>query len=475
MATYEKGDSDEEVARFQKLIGVEADGDFGPQTVSAVKAWQKARGAKADGMVGPDMLLELGLNDLVILEKWDEGDLVRRVQEFVGVKVDGIYGDRSIEAVRSYQKSNGLKANGKADPRTLEHMGLLQRRGRTEAARPAKKQAEQPRARTAEPVPPSAPVPSPAPAPEEKGWRWPWSKPAATVPAPSPGQPSAEPGTTRPAIGSWAYQISDVDAKDIAALNVDLAVIDYARDGDDETAFKPAAVARMKRRPDGGTKKVVCYMSIGEAEDYRFYWQGDWKPGETPAWLDALNPDWPGNFKVRYWDPDWQAIILGSPSAYLDKILAAGFDGVYLDIIDAFEYWRDDKGERPTAAEDMIAFVGRIAAYARARNPEFMIIPQNGEALLVDAGYRAVISAQAKEDIFFGADEDGKPNSRSAVSECLGHLQYARDAGIPIIAVEYLDERGQMDQAKQRLSQAGCVAYFGPRDLASIPVDQFEA
>ena len=63
------------------LIGVEADGEFGPQTVAAVKAWQKARGVKADGMVGPDMLLELGLLDLIILEKWDEGDLVRSVQE----------------------------------------------------------------------------------------------------------------------------------------------------------------------------------------------------------------------------------------------------------------------------------------------------------------------------------------------------------------------------------------------------------
>ena len=123
----------------------------------------------------------------------------------------------------------------------------------------------------------------------------------------------------------------------------------------------------------------------------------------------------------------------------------------------------------------MIAFVGRIAAYARARNPDFMIIPQNGEALLEDAGYRAIISVQAKEDIFYGADGDGKPNPKSSVSDCLGYLTYARRDGIPIIAVEYLDENGKISQVRKRLAETGCVAYFGPRDLASLRTEQFKA
>jgi cysteinyl-tRNA synthetase, unknown class len=476
MATYEKGDSDEEVARFQTLIGVKADGDFGNATVAAVKAWQKARGVKSDGMVGPDMLLELGLHDLIVLEKWDEGELVRRVQQLVGVKTDGVYGDRTIEAMRTYQKSNGLKVDGVAGRRTLDRMGLLaggassgSARVQSPVAPPATRDAAPPQARPAPTPQPQAQTPQQAPQPAPAAaskWRWPWSKPAA-APAPQTGPAG------RRQISSWAYQIADVDADAIAGLNVDLAVIDYASDGDEETAFKPADVARMKRRPDGGVKKIACYMSIGEAEDYRYYWQDSWKPGQSPAWLDALNPDWPGNFKVRYWDPDWQAIILGSPQSYLDKILAAGFDGVYLDIVDAFEYWRDDKRERRTADKDMIAFVGRIAAYARARNPEFLVIPQNGEALLEDPGYRAIVSVQAKEDIFFGADADGKPNTKSTINDCLGYLKYAREAGIPIVAVEYLEENGQISKARVQLSEQGCVAYFGPRDLASIPVEQF--
>jgi cysteinyl-tRNA synthetase len=58
-----------------------------------------------------------------------------------------------------------------------------------------------------------------------------------------------------------------------------------------------------------------------------------------PDWLDKENPNWKGNFKVRYWHKDWQDIILNKHNGYLQKIIQAGFNGVYLDIIDAFEYY----------------------------------------------------------------------------------------------------------------------------------------
>ncbi|MBQ5572035.1 MAG: endo alpha-1,4 polygalactosaminidase, partial [Bacteroidales bacterium] len=81
-------------------------------------------------------------------------------------------------------------------------------------------------------------------------------------------------------------------------------------------------------------RMVIAYMSIGEAEDYRYYWQAEWKRG-NPSWLDKENPKWKGNYKVKYWKSEWQEIIFD----YLSRITNAGFDGVYLDIIDAFEYY----------------------------------------------------------------------------------------------------------------------------------------
>jgi cysteinyl-tRNA synthetase len=97
-------------------------------------------------------------------------------------------------------------------------------------------------------------------------------------------------------------------------------------------------VDSLKTKENGGERLVIAYMSIGEAEDYRFYWESEWKK-EKPSWLEKENPDWEGNYKVRYWERDWQNIIFGNKDSYLDMILNSGFDGVYLDIIDAFEYF----------------------------------------------------------------------------------------------------------------------------------------
>jgi cysteinyl-tRNA synthetase, unknown class len=123
----------------------------------------------------------------------------------------------------------------------------------------------------------------------------------------------------------------------IGASNYDALIIDLFYE---ENALNAADVESLRAKANGGSRLVLCYMSIGEAENYRYYWQNSWN-SERPDWLDAENPDWEGNFKVRYWDPGWKSIIYGSSTAYLDKIIAAGFDGVYLDIIDAFEYFED--------------------------------------------------------------------------------------------------------------------------------------
>jgi len=124
----------------------------------------------------------------------------------------------------------------------------------------------------------------------------------------------------------------------VTASNYDLLIMDlFFTDG---TAFSNAEIAQLKNKANGGKRLIISYMSIGEAENYRYYWQTSWNTNK-PSWLDAENPNWAGNFKVKYWYPEWQNIIYGNDNSYLKKILNAGFDGVYLDIIDAFEYYEE--------------------------------------------------------------------------------------------------------------------------------------
>ncbi len=113
--------------------------------------------------------------------------------------------------------------------------------------------------------------------------------------------------------------------------NYDLVLIDlYFND----EVLTLADVSSLKVKLNGGSRLVICYMSIGEAESYRYYWTG-----LNQSLVHNENPDWPGNFAVSYWDTSWKQVIYGNDQSYTKRILDAGFDGVYLDIIEAYEYF----------------------------------------------------------------------------------------------------------------------------------------
>ena len=121
--------------------------------------------------------------------------------------------------------------------------------------------------------------------------------------------------------------------------NYDAIIMD--RDFDDER-YSAEEIESLKWKKNGGRRLVISYMSIGEAEDYRSYWKEEWEKFKTsPTWLYQENKRWRGNYKVFYWMTSWKSIIYGNDDSYLTSILNVGFDGVYLDIIDAYEYYEE--------------------------------------------------------------------------------------------------------------------------------------
>jgi peptidoglycan hydrolase-like protein with peptidoglycan-binding domain len=100
VAILRKGLSGEPVRRLQAKLGVEADGDFGPNTETALKEWQSKNGLAADGVAGPDTFMALGLYELVLLKQGTRGDAVKNLQEKVGIGADGVFGSGTEKAVR---------------------------------------------------------------------------------------------------------------------------------------------------------------------------------------------------------------------------------------------------------------------------------------------------------------------------------------------------------------------------------------
>ncbi len=264
---------------------------------------------------------------------------------------------------------------------------------------------------------------------------------------------------TLAAVNDFTYWLQDIDLTALGASHFDLAVIDYSRDGGDGGKFTGDEVAALKDSA-GGPKLVLSYISIGEAEDYRWYWKGWWRPG-TPSWLGPENPQWPGNYPVRFWDEGWRALVF----QYLDRILAAGFDGAYLDRVDVYEYW---ERERPTARAEMAAFVGDVAAYCRARDAGFLIVPQNGHELIDEAGYASHIDGLGSEDNYYDGDAPVPP---AEVAYREGYLDRYVAAGKKVLAVDYCRDAAHIAYVYGRARRKGYVPYCTVRALDRLIIN----
>src|SRR5262249_53287776 len=100
---------------------------------------------------------------------------------------------------------------------------------------------------------------------------------------------------------SWGYQLQNPDPDELANVPYDVIVIDYSRTGSDDAALTAAELDRLKRKPDGSRRIVLAYLSIGEAETYRYYWRWYWGwffGLLAPSWRGPQNREWRGNYGV---------------------------------------------------------------------------------------------------------------------------------------------------------------------------------
>ncbi|PLW94610.1 MAG: hypothetical protein C0592_02370 [Marinilabiliales bacterium] len=140
---------------------------------------------------------------------------------------------------------------------------------------------------------------------------------------------------------NYLYLISNADYSTkqdfldaIAATNFDVVLIDLFFE---DTPFTAAEINSLKTKANGGQRLVISYISIGSAENYRYYWQEDWKL-HNPNWLKKEYDGYEDEIWVKFWKQEWQDIIFGNDNSYIKKILNAGFDGAYLDNVEAYYF-----------------------------------------------------------------------------------------------------------------------------------------
>jgi cysteinyl-tRNA synthetase len=307
-------------------------------------------------------------------------------------------------------------------------------------------------------------------------------------------------------VSRWLYLI-DVDLEPetvdrIAASAHDMVVLDFIPSEENNTDY-PMAEVVAEFHNASHPKLAIAYIDTGQAETYRTYWQPGWGIG-NPEWIVGADPDgWEGNFPVAYWYDEWREIWLGR-DGYLQAILDAGFDGVYLDWVEAYSDENvmaiaDQDGVDPR--QEMIWWVEDIANFTRVQRPDFIVIAQNAAELAEDDHYLEVIDAIAQEQVWFdgGADNDPPgdcplprteaevdteayrqslsppcrkqydeyPDSTLHVSsdEYLGYLTLARDKGEIIFTVDYALQPENVTWVYETSRALGFVPFVGNRAL----------
>lgn len=265
---------------------------------------------------------------------------------------------------------------------------------------------------------------------------------------------------------SWAFQLKNLGPEEqakIAASPFDLVVIDSEQfpEGKEIPLTKPE-VEKMKVKPDGSKRMVIAYFSVGEAESYRWYWKPEWTKTK-PSWVGKENKEWKENFLVKYWEPVWQKIVF----EFADRIIDAGFDGFYIDRVDAYYYYGDTKQAR----DQMADFIIKLTNHMRSRKPDVAILSQNAEELLDRPNYVAAIDGIAKEDLLYGISHKETPNKPADVDWTVKLLKPFRAQGKAVFVIEYLTRLDYVRDAKKRLDDMGFVMYMGPRGLQALNMD----
>jgi len=288
-------------------------------------------------------------------------------------------------------------------------------------------------------------------------------------------------------IETWMYQIQELNLDGavelLAATNYPMLVIEPGHN------FKLASdvydtaniLSQLRTAPDGTERLLLAYIDIGEAEDYRDYWQDEWiapteTTGGTPDFLITVDPDgWSGNYPVAYWRTEWQDLWLGS-TGIISELAEMGFDGIYLDWVEAY----DDESVREFATNDgindpdeaMVEFIERLRAAGQAVTEDFLVIAQNAPYLIdydIENNtnrYENAIDAVSMEDTWYYGEGDadwddanagdlsGDERQQGDFSTENRLLKYAdfQNRGLPVFTIDYCiaDETTQIAYTESR-------------------------
>jgi uncharacterized protein (TIGR01370 family) len=213
-----------------------------------------------------------------------------------------------------------------------------------------------------------------------------------------------------------------------------------------------AEVAALRAR--GAT--VLAYLSVGTIEKWRS-WYRRIKRFRLGAWAD--------------WKDEWFADVSRAKlrraiaGRIAPRLLAKGFDGLFLDNVDMVET-RNHIPQRP----GMRALVSQLADLVHSRG--LLLFTQNGHWGLEKLGLLDALDGWNREDVSWTYDFDGHryvPQRPGARRAALAELRDMAARGLITTATDYTpagDERAEAESIKHACS-AGALPYVSDIGLTA--------
>ncbi len=279
----------------------------------------------------------------------------------------------------------------------------------------------------------------------------------------------------------WAYQIQKLNTSGavtkLVNSNFDLLVVEPTRSDKETPNFK---TKKMVTRLKNSDKIVLAYVDIGEAENWRWYWENDWEVG-NPEFIITEDPDgWAGNYPVAYWDEEWKDIMIYGEDSALQQVLDDGFNGIYMDWIEAY----DDEDVKAAAKEagvdpkeEMIEFIREIKKYARKQNSDFFIVAQNGAELvkrhkeylnIIDAIAQENVSYRGQADVKWKSSKSGNIKNKWRKWDRMALKPYV-NAGLPVFSVDYATKIAKINKAYGFASRHDYIPFVSRTPLSRLP------
>ena len=218
---------------------------------------------------------------------------------------------------------------------------------------------------------------------------------------------------------SWLCQFQNFSPLKISKTKFTIVVIDYSRDGSDDGALSLKDVETIRK----SGKIVLAYMNVGYAEDWRFYWNKI-----KNATFVGNEGKWSGEYKIlNFTDDEWEKVL----HEYVEKIISEGFDGIYLDGVDAYENFKDKKIHE----EEMVTLVKKIRSWI-GQDKKLSIL--NAYNLIdYDSSISHLIDYLSVEGLFYKKTRKVKPSRYLPILKKI--KEFMKD-GVEILSLDYVDD-----------------------------------